>query len=436
MGIRRRAFAAWALSAALAAGTCVWGQDKIAEPAGEASAQVDLPAIVKSNNQFALDMYGQLRRTPGNVFFSPYSVSTALSMLYPGSREQTLAELDRTLRFTLDSYSLGPSIKALIDEINVLKSSAKCDVQTANALWPQKGLGLIPAYVASVEYVFGGRPTELDYAAQLEAARAAINDWTARNTKNKIQSLLAPGVLSIDTKMVLTNAIYFKAAWSSPFRPEATRDEPFAAASGESRPIPMMIQDGEFLSGEDPVAQYLELPYEEPRLAFVIALPKAVDGLAALEELLTEQYLSAALAGLSPKKLELHIPRFTCDKEASLAETLKAMGMQSAFSAEADFSGMAEAGGLALSAVIHKAFVDVNEQGSEAAAATAAIMQKSAFFSEMPPVFRADHPFVFLIRDRQSGAILFLGRLCEPETSAGSAAAASPAAAPADTQAP
>jgi serpin B len=249
-----------------------------------------------------------------------------------------------------------------------------------------------------------------------EQARKVINAWVEKQTKDKIKDLLQPGVLDVDTRLVLTNAIYFKGLWAQKFKKSATKEEPFHTAGGGSVKAPLMHQTGDFkyLDGGD--FQALEMPYRGQGLSMVVLLPKKADGLAALEAKLTGPNLAAWLGKLRKQEVEVALPRFKMTRALALNATLEALGMRKAFiPGGADFSGMAGSAGrrLFIQAVVHQAFVDVNEEGTEAAAATAVAVGADSE-PPPPPVFRADHPFVFLVRDNRSGSVLFLGRLANP----------------------
>jgi len=255
----------------------------------------------------------------------------------------------------------------------------------------------------------------VNFATDAEGARKTINAWVEKQTRDKIKDLIQPGVLDSLTRLVLTNAIYFKGDWASPFKKDGTKDGDFFAADGQKVAAPMMHQTGHFGYLDGGELQALEMPYKGDALSMVVLLPKAKDGLPALEKKLSATSAVVWIAGLRKQQVQVAMPRFTTTAEFMLKETLSAMGMTDAFSDRADFSGMDGVKDLFISAVIHKAFVDVNEEGTEAAAATAVVMKSTGM--PAPPVeFRADHPFVFLIRDTRSGCILFVGRMANPKT--------------------
>ncbi|HEY5505792.1 MAG TPA: serpin family protein, partial [Sedimentisphaerales bacterium] len=260
---------------------------------------------------------------------------------------------------------------------------------------------------------YGGDLQQVDFSTQTEPARKTINAWVESKTRDKIKELIKPGMLDSMTRLVLTNAIYFKGKWESPFKPERTEDSPFVLPDGQKVNVLMMNQTGKFDYMETNDIQVLEMPYVNNDLSMVILLPKKFDGVKDLEREFTSENLAGWLAKIHKREVRVFIPRFKMTSEFELARVLGAMGMPDAFSGKADFSGMAGNKDLFISAVVHKAYVDVNEEGTEAAAATGVAMKLTSI-REPLPVFRADHPFIFLIRDNQTGSILFLGRLENP----------------------
>jgi serine protease inhibitor len=380
--------------------------------------KTNIPVIAKNNNQFALDLYAKLRGADGNLFFSPYSISTALAMTRAGARGETAAEMDQTLHFTLPGEQLQQAFGALVKEVNGDPTDAKRGYQlsTANALWGQKGFGFKADFLKLVNNNYGAGLNEVDFKNATEQARGVINAWVEKETHDKIQDLLHQGDLTPDTRLVLTNAIYFKGDWASPFQKEQTKQEPFHLSADRKADAPLMHQTEEYGYLDGRSFHALELPYSGKNLTMVVLLPKKVDGLADFEKDFTADKLAAWIGKLRKQKVIVALPKFKTTQRISLAPTLSEMGMKQAFTAGADFSGMGgDPGDLGLSDVIHKAFIDVNEEGTEAAAATAVIVAGTAAVRVEPtPVFRADHPFVFLIRDTRSDSILFLGRIVDP----------------------
>ena len=379
------------------------------KPAPEADKQ----ALAKDNNAFALDLYAKLREEKGNLFLSPYSLSSALAMTYAGARGQTAAQMAKALHFDLDAPRLHAAFADLRSTLGAAGKSAGCELVVANALWAQQDCGLLKELLALTRAAYGAAAQEVDFKAA-EKARQTINAWVEKETRGKIQDLIPPDVLDAMTVLVLTNAIYFKGAWAMPFDERGTEDAPFTLLSGEKVTVPMMRRTEEFgyLKGEG--FQALEMRYRGGAFSMFVFLPAKTDGLPEFEKSLAADKLAAWMGGTSVKEVAVSLPQFKLTSAFRLDEALKALGLGDPFGVGADFSGMNGRKDLFIGAVLHKAFVDVNEAGTEAAAATAVEMKKSEPMGP-PPVFRADHPFLFLIRHNPSGSILFLGRLVNPK---------------------
>jgi serpin B len=389
------------------------GSDKESGPAGPTAPAADKTAAAKDNNAFAVDLYGKLRAADGNLFFSPESISTALAMTYAGARGPTAEQMAKTLHFTLDQEHLHPALGALMADLNGGGKKRGYQLSVANALWGQKGHDFLPAFLTLLKDDYGAGMHEVDFLKDTEGARQTINGWVEKQTQDKIKDLIAKDVLPPDTQLVLTNAIYFKGDWNTQFKKDATRDGPFQVSAKDKVNVPLMNQTGDFPYFEGDGLQGLEMPYVGKDLSMVVLLPKKADGLPDLEKTLSADRLSDWLSKLHTDEVMVALPKFKLTSQFSLKDTLSAMGMLDAFTDRADFSGMDGQKDLFISAVVHKAFVDVNEEGTEAAAATAVIAQPTA--ARISPVFRADHPFIFLIRDRRSGSILFVGRVVNPK---------------------
>ena len=391
------------------------GRAETAQPAPQAKADAEaVKALAKGNNDFAWDMYGKLKGEKGNLFFSPFSLRTALAMTYAGAKGETAAQMEKTLRFASQDPVLHVAFASTIQSIEPgEKGGYKFTV--ANSLWGQKDYGFLKPFLETCQANYGSGLTEVDFIKAFEEARGKINLWVEEKTNQKIKDLIPPGGLDDATRLVLVNAIWFKGDWRTQFKREETTDAPFYLDATEKVTAPLMHRLGKgYRYAEADAIQVLELPYQGDKLAMVVLLPKEKDGIGKLETMLTAEKIAAWVGSLrAPEKTDVYLPKFKMTYGTKeMADPFKAMGMVLPFGA-ADFSGMDGRKDLFIGAIFHKAFVDVNEEGTEAAAATAVVMKGGA--PPAPPVFRADHPFVFLIRDKASGNILFLGRLTNPQ---------------------
>ena len=373
----------------------------------------DTKTVVEGNTAYALDLYEKLKESEGNLFFSPYSISTALAMTYAGARGNTEKQMAKVLHFTLDQKQLHPAFAHLEAQLNIVQEKGNIDLSVANALWIQKDYVFLKEFLDLTKKSYGAVLNRVDFKGACEAARGKINTWVEEETKNKIKDLIKPGILDSLTRLVLANAIYFKGRWESQFEKSKTKQATFWLSPGNSLKVPMMNQKQKFRYMENDSLQILELPYVGNNLSMIVLLPKKVDGLAQLEAALSVKNLTTWMDLLREREILVFLPKYKMSSQFSLGQTLASMGMSDAFTGKADFSGMTGNKDLYISAVIHKAFVDVNEEGTEAAAATAVAM---GFLSMPvpPPIFRADHPFIFLIRHNPSESILFLGKVVNP----------------------
>lgn len=386
----------------------------LSKAAGEpATANPDVPAVVKGNTRAAVDLYAQLRDREGNLFFSPHSISTALALTYAGARTATADEMAKALHFPYGPEKLAPAIGALHQRLNAQGKDRGYQLRTANALWGQEGFEFRPQFLKLTRDHFGAGLHNVDFRAA-EQARQTINRWVEKETTDKIKDLLPQGRVNPDTRLVLTNAIYFKGDWAEQFRKDLTSEEPFKLPAGESVKAPLMNKTDRFRYYEGDTFQILQLPYKGHELSMVVLLPKAADGLPGFEKRLTADNLTAWLGQLREDKVIVTLPKFTVTSQFTLNGPLQKMGMKRAFSQQADFSGVNGRTDLWITAVVHKAFVELNEEGTEAAAATGVVAGVKSVAPRPPPVVRADHPFMFLIRDDQTGSVLFLGRLVNP----------------------
>jgi serpin B len=384
--------------------------------AGKAQA-AQTKALVEGNTAFALDLYARLSGTPGNLFFSPYSISTCMGMTYAGARGETETQMGRVLRFSKGETGLHSSFGELQRQLNDAEKQKGIQLEIANALWAQAGEPFLPAFLKIAKDDYQANVNRVDFLTSADAATRAINRWVAQKTKDKIQDILPPGSVDPNTRLVLANAIYFKGTWASAFEKAATSTQPFHLSASGQADVRLMdhIADIGYTGNND--FQAVELPYHGDELSMVIMLPRHIDGLGQLENQLSPAFLARLLAQMKKQKVEILLPRFKVESGFKLNDTLAKMGMPDAFGGEADFSGLDGTKNLFISGVYHKAWVEVTEEGTEAAAATAVVMDVKGLRENSPPpppVFRADHPFIFLIRDTRSGSVLFVGRLADP----------------------
>jgi serpin B len=375
----------------------------------------DTPA--EAIDRFAADLYAQLVAQPGNLAFSPFSIETALAMTYAGAGGQTAAEMAKVLHLGDNTAATHTAYGALVQQILADGNAAGSELDNADALWGQQGYPFAPDFLQTLQSAYGSEIHSLDFQGAPEQARGTINDWVAQQTNNKILDLLPPGFVTNDTRLVLTNALYFNGDWAHAFDANDTQDGTFTVAPGQTVKAPLMHQTADFLFGHQDGVETLEMPYAGGHLAMDVLLPDQTDGLGALEAQLTPEHLAQWTAGLSEQAVDVTLPKFQVTGRFSLKNALSALGMPTAFSDAADFSGMnggTEA--LKIDGVVHQAYVAVGEKGTEAAAATGVGASPTAIaFNPQPPVvFRADHPFVYLIRDTSTNAVLFLGRVTDP----------------------
>ncbi len=380
-----------------------------------------LSDLTDGNGAFAFDLYQQLKNRAGNLFYSPYSISTALAMAYAGASGTTVEQMAGALHFELPQDKLHPAFNWLESELAKRGEGAegKDDggfrLNMVNAIWGQKGYEFKVAFLDTLAENYGAGLRILDFIEEPEKSRITINDWVSEQTEERIQDLIAPGGVTPLTRLVLTNAIYFNVAWESKFTEEATEVLPFYLLDGESVTVPMMRQTESFGYAEGDNYQAVELPYDGKELSMVILLPSE-DRYTEFENALDYEQADRIMDKLDDRRVRLTMPKFEFESEFSLKQALSALGMAEAFSGRADFSGMTGNNDLFIGDVIHKAFVLVEEGGTEAAAATAVTMVMSAPGPkpEEPVIVTVDRPFIFLIRDIETGAILFIGRVVNP----------------------
>ena len=383
-------------------------------PAADNTGSTDqgIQAVVNANNQFAFDLYSELDKDEnGNMFYSPYSISAALAMTYEGAEGKTADEMKSVFHFPEEDI-LRPNFAAIYNDIN--KENKEYKLKTGNALWVQKDYPFLEEYISRVENYYGGKAAMLDFVEETEKSRQTINSFIEEQTKDKIKDLIPKGCLGEMTRLVLTNAIYFKGIWEWEFDKSDTREEDFKITSTDIVKTPIMSmnpEDAKFNYAQTEDLQILELPYKGDKISMLILLP--TENLDSIESSLTVEKLNGYKSQMKETKLSsISLPKFEFDSKYFMKNTLISLGMPTAFSDDADFSGMIGKKDLYISNVIHQAYVAVDEKGTEAAAATAVIMFES--FAMPMNIFRADHPFVFIIQDKDTGNILFLGRVVDP----------------------
>lgn len=375
--------------------------------------------LADANTAFAFDLYQHLRTAEdGNLFYSPFSISVALAMAYAGARGETAQQMAETLGFdAVDPAELHALLCYLDQELNARGAGAKGKdgegfrLNVVNAVWGQRGFAFLPAFLDVLAENYGAGIRLLDYVADPEGSRKTINDWVSDRTEQRIKDLIPPGAIDALTRLVLTNAVYFNAAWMYPFAEGATRDGDFHAAGGGTVTKQMMTVTDHLGYARGNGYQVVELPYDGGELSMVALVPDR-GGFDAFEAGLDGAGLAEMLEAVEYQQVSLTMPKFKLESEFGLADVLSEMGMPVAFTDAADFSGMTGGRDLAISDVIHKSFVEVDEAGTEAAAATAVIMRLTAMPAE-PVQLVIDRSFVFVIRDIETGTVLFVGRVVE-----------------------
>jgi serpin B len=378
----------------------------------------DLADLVSGNSAFAWDLYQTLRGRKGNLFYSPASISLALAMAYAGARGETKEQMAQALHLTLDPDRLHPAFNRLDLELARRGKGKGRDgkgfrLSTVNAIWGQEGTRFLPQFLDLLAAHYGAGMRLVDFAGAPERCRAAINAWASDHTGGRIRDLIPQGTIDRWTRLILTNAVTFRAAWSTPFNATLTGDDRFFLLDGSESIVPTMKRTESFAYAEGKGVRAVELPYDGWELSMVILLP-SMGAFEAFEAAVDARQVETLVQRLSHRRVALSMPRFLFASGFCLADALADLDMPVAFSENADFSGMTGRRDLFLSDVIHKAFVSVDEEGTEAAAATAAVMVPTMAPRETPIDLHVDHPFIFLIRDTKTGAVLFVGRVVDP----------------------
>lgn len=365
--------------------------------------------IAKANNQFAFELYKEIKDSDENIFFSPYSISYALAIVCEGTRGKTFQEIINVFHFTIDPITRMSAFASIYNEVN--KEEKEYRLYTANALWAQKDYKFVDSYISTIRQFYRSEATNLDFIRETDASAETINGWVKNKTKGKIKDILKSGDINDMTRMVITNAIYFKGDWVTEFDKDKTSDAPFYVTPDDKVYVKMMgLTEEKFNYAKDEELQIIELPYKGDDLSMLILLPKK--SIEFVEDDLSADKLNEWKSSMSETKIDVFMPKFKFDTRYNLVDTLSRMGMPTAFSKAADMSSMDSTNNLIISKVIHQAFIEVDEEGTEAAAATAVVGTLKGIM--LANEFRADHPFIFLIQQKETGNILFLGKVVDP----------------------
>jgi len=368
-------------------------------------------SLSDSMNDFSFDMYQQLGDADDNVFFSPYSVFVALAMTYEGARGDTAEQMKDVLGFEQNDEISLCSFGRIYNLLNI---DAEYTLNTANALWTEKDYPFLEEYLSFIDNYYMGKATDVDFTNPKNAADI-INKWVEENTGGKIEDMLSSDDISPGTVLILSNAIYFKGSWLTQFNVEDTKDRDFEMTPNNKIQVPtMVLKDSKELFNytETEDLQILELPYKGDAVSMIIFLPKEND-ITSVNQKFTSENLATWMDSMYPTVVDIYLPKFTFKTDYNLKNMLIDIGLDIAFSSNADFSGMNGYGGLFIEKVLHKAFVEINEEGTEAAAATTVHVMESAM-PEPSEIFNADHPFTFLIQHKETGTILFMGSVSNP----------------------
>ena len=369
--------------------------------------------VAEANNDFSLNLYPLLLRGEENLFFSPLSIFTALAMAYAGAKNLTESQMADVLNFNTDQEALHPLIKNLTDDLTDSKSA---EINIANALWVQMGYKLLNKYMFTINRNYNGSAYEIDFTNASDAC-AKVNSWVSEQTRDKIPNIINESMIKGDLRVILMNAIYFKCKWAKVFQELDTQDDDFTLISGEKILVRMMYQKEYYYYIEEEDFRAINISYEAARFNMLVFLARKMDGIIELEKNLRNIKLEDIYPRFEFDKIELYLPKFKFETKYELQDYLKAMGMANVFTNTADFSGMTDhPEGLKFDVVIHKTFLEVNETGTEAAAAT--MMGLMAGGPPPPPEqpleFRVDHPFIFMIYDSRTKSVLFMGRVMNP----------------------
>jgi serpin B len=386
----------------------------IDQPVAPADAAAVAAAPV---NEFACDFYSKIHGANQNLIFSPYSIDVALSMVYTGARGDTATEMADALHYSGNAGADADATAGLVQLFQANQKDNGYELHVADALWGAKGVAWTPAYLTKLKSEYLANLQSLDFNDE-PVARKTINDWVSQQTADKIKDLIPAGAINGQTRLVLTNAVYFKGDWASPFEASSSNNSDFHV-DGKDAVVPAMTmsQTGQFQYMENDDLQALQMPYQGGNLAMLILLPKKQDGLVDLDGKIDAKLIGqqgSVIAQLKPARVQVELPKFKLETSLDLMKTLADLGIKKALTPAADFSGMDGSHDLMIGAAIHKAYINVDEKGTEAAAATG-IMMRAMAMAPMPSVpFIANHPFVFVLRDMKTGVILFMGKVTDP----------------------
>lgn len=360
--------------------------------------------LVTSHNSFAMDLYQALNKDGENLFFSPLSISTALAMTYAGAKNQTAQQMQEVLHNTgnQDAYHEGnEALRKLLQKSALIQ---------ANSLWPDKNENLLDSFLYTLQKQYGAQCQPLEFATDPELAASVINDWVAENTLGRVQDLLQPHDITADTRLVLANAMVFDGQWQEAFDPAMTRPMAFYLADGTILEIPGMHRKSNIMIASWDDFKLVELPFKGNETSLLMVVPNMRGGLPAIEDFISAEAINLWVKQLKSREVSLALPRFEMNERVDLSEVLIGLGMDSAFSPDADFTGISEDKGLFIGKILHQAAVKINEEGVEAAAATAVIMKRES----VAELLQINRPFLFMIRHKETGSILFMGRMADP----------------------
>jgi serine protease inhibitor len=369
--------------------------------------------IIESNNRFTFDIYKKLSKTDKNLIFSPASITSAMSMTYTGAKNNTFNEISNTFYFNKNISEFNLAYNKLVENYSDKKSTVK--LFNANSLWIQKGLKLNAEFLENNKKFYSSSANLTDFSSNPEESRITINEWVESNTNNKIKNLLKPSSIDNGTRLVLVNALYFKGAWATKFKKEKNTTENFQIKKKEKIKTEFMNNSVSSWYYEDQYCEIIDIPYSKKEISLLIILPKSYKKTKKLEKKLNYEYYLNYIENKSRKRIQLALPKFKIESEFDLNESLNQLGIKEAFTMSADFSGITKDEKLYISKVIHKANIELDEEGTEAAAATAVVMRKTtAMTIEDVVEFKANRPFIYLIRNNKTNTIYFIGKVLNP----------------------